>query len=231
MRAFQRSLIYFPQPRTETPGTGLLQLSFDDAVVNVTTLQRPSAEAVIYFGGNGEDTSLSLPALAEAFPQDSIYLMHYRGYGGSTGTPSEKILVADALALFDKVSGDQKNITVVGRSLGSGVAIQLASQRPASRLILVTPYDSIENIAARQFPYVPVSWLLEDKFESWKYAEKIKAPTTIIAAEHDEVVPASSTAMLLAHFREGIARFAIIRKAGHNTVSDPLEYILLLRGA
>lgn len=228
--AFQRSLIYFPQPRAETPGTRLLQLTFDDAIVNVTALEKPGPNAIVYFGGNGEDTCLSLPELAEAFPEHAIYLMHYRSYGGSTGRPSEQALVGDALALFDKVSGEHPNIVVIGRSLGSGVAIQLAAQRPATRLVLVTPYDSIENIAAGQFPYVPVRWLLEDKFESWKYAAKIAMPTTVITAEHDAVVPASSTAMLLAHFRTGTAQFATVRNTGHNTVSTPLEYILLLRG-
>jgi uncharacterized protein len=228
--AFQRSLIYFPQPRAETTGTRLMQLRFDDATVNVTAVEKPGPEAVIYFGGNGEDTCLSLPELAEAFPERSIYLMHYRNYGGSTGALSEQSLVADALALYDRVSGERKNIVVIGRSLGSGIAIQLASQRPASRLVLVTPYDSILNIAASQFPYLPVSWLLQDKFESWKYADKVAAPTTIIAAGQDEIIPIERAEALATHFRQDRVRFAVIPKAGHNTIGDFPEYAGLLAG-
>ena len=152
--SFQRSLIYFPQPRALSPGTSMFTLPVDGANLVVTTrpLQgltqdRQAKGALIYFGGNAEDVSYSLPGLAAAFPGHAVYLMHYRGYGGSTGAPSEAALIADALALFDKVYSEHKNIVVVGRSLGSGVAVQLASRRPVARLVLVTPYDSIAEIA------------------------------------------------------------------------------------
>lgn len=84
--------------------------------------------------------------------------------------PSEVALVADALALFDRVYAEHPHVVVGGRSLGSGVAVHVASLRPVARLVLVTPYDSLYGIAARQFPYVPVRWLLWDTFESWRYA-------------------------------------------------------------
>lgn len=91
---------------------------------------------------------------------------------------------------------------MVGRSLGSGIAVQLANERPVARLILVTPYHSIQELAAQQFPYFPVRWLLRDKFESWKYAEKISTPTLLVMAERDEVIPAASTRAVRT-FREG----------------------------
>ena len=187
--------------------------------------------ALIYFGGNAEDVSYSLPGLANAFPDHAVYLLHYRGYGGSTGTPSEAAIIKDALTLFDKVHAEHKNIVVVGRSLGSGVAVQLASQRPVARLVLVTPYDSIAEIAARQFPVFPVRWLLRDKFESYKYAPQITVPTLIIAAEHDEVIPRASTDALFNSFRARVAVFKVIARTGHNTISDSPEYIPLLTGA
>ena len=232
---FQRSLIYFPQPRSLSPGTSMFTLPVDGAVLVVTTrpLQGSTTVkgALIYFGGNAEDVSYSLPDLAAAFPDHAIYLLHYRGYGGSTGAPSEAAIIADALALFDKVYAEHKNIVVVGRSLGSGVAVQLASQRPAARLVLVTPYDSIAEIAARQFPYFPVRWLLQDKFESFKTAPKITVPTLIIAAEHDEVISRASTDALFNSFRAGVAEFKVVARTGHNTISDSPEYIPLLTGA
>jgi uncharacterized protein len=78
---------------------------------------------------------------------------------------------------------------VIGRSLGSGVAIHVASERRVERLLLVTPYDSLLKIAAGQFRYFPLTWLMLDKFESWRYAPKVTAPTQLIAAQYDEVIP------------------------------------------
>lgn len=225
----QRNLIYFPQPQSINSGT-TLTLSIEDAQVLVTTRERNGPKALLYFGGNAEDVSYSLPSLSNAFPDDAIYLLHYRGYGGSSGSPSEAALFADALALFDKVYAEHKNIVVVGRSLGSGVAIHLASVRPVARLVLVTPYDSLLEIAARQFPYFPVRWLMLDKFESWRYAERITVPTLIVAAEQNEVIPRANTEALYKRFRAGIASFKVVSGTGHNTISDNPEYMRLLTG-
>lgn len=225
----QRNLIYFPQPRSINSET-MLTLSAEGVQVLVTTRQRNGPKALLYFGGNAEDVSYSLPSLSGAFPDYAIYLLHYRGYGGSSGNPSEAALFADALALFDKVHADHKNIVVVGRSLGSGVAIHLASMRPVARLVLVTPYDSLLEIAVRQFPYFPVRWLLRDKYESWRYAERITVPTLIVAAEHDEVIPRANTEVLYKRFRAGVASFKVVAGAGHNTISENPEYMRLLTG-
>jgi pimeloyl-ACP methyl ester carboxylesterase len=227
---FQRSLIYFPQSRSFAGRTTTIALPTEDGEVLVTTRALKGPNALVYFGGNAEDVSYSLPSLSTAFPEYAIYLLHYRGYGGSAGKPSEAALMADALALFDKVHAEHENVVVVGRSLGSGVAVHLASVRPIQRLVLVTPYDSIQELAARQFPYFPVRWLLLDKFESWRYAPKVAAPTLIIAAEHDEVIPRASTESLLPHFRDGVASFKVIAGTGHNTISESPEYILMLQG-
>ncbi|MBI1889781.1 MAG: alpha/beta fold hydrolase [Burkholderiales bacterium] len=226
---FQRSLIYFPQPRSFAGGT-TITLPVDGAELVVTARSHGGPNALVYFGGNAEDVSYSLPSLTAAFPDHAIYLMHYRSYGGSTGKPSEAALVADALTLFDRVHKEHANIVVVGRSLGSGVAVHLASLRPVARLTLVTPYNSIQELASNQFPYFPVRWLLLDKFESWKYATQVVAPTLVIAAEHDEVIPRASTESLFTRFRTGVAALKVVAGTGHNTVSDSPDYILLLKG-
>ena len=228
---FQRSLLYFPRPASAVAGTRSMVLSIDDVGVQVTVRESEGTKALLYFGGNGEDANGSLGSLAAAFRDRSIYLMHYRGYGGSTGKPSERALVADALSLFDEVRTEHDDVVVVGASLGSGVAIQLASQRPVSRLVLVTPYDSILNIASRQFPYFPVRWLLLDKFESWRYAAAVTAPTLVIAAEDDEVIPRASTQALVAHFQAGVATLKVVAGAGHNTISASPEYSRMLAEA
>jgi len=226
---FQRSLIYFPQPRLLDTAPKI-SLPVDKADIVITVRPHAGPYALIYFGGNAEDVSYSLPSLSAAFPEYAIYLAHYRGYGGSSGKPSEVALVADALALFDQVQTSHKTIVVVGRSLGSGVAVQLASLRPVERLVLVTPYDSIQELAARQFPYFPVRWLLQDKFESWRYASQITAPTLVLAAEQDEVIPRASTESLFKQFRDGVAALKVIRGTSHNTISESPEYLLQLRG-
>jgi uncharacterized protein len=225
----QRSLIYYPQPKSVSDDN-MLTLNVDGERILIATRRRPGADAVIYFGGNAEDVPRSLPTLADAFPERSLYALNYRGYGGSTGKPSETALIADALVLFDRVHVDHPHIIVIGRSLGSGVAIHIASERPVERLVLVTPYASILNIAASQFPYLPIRWLLLDKFESWRYASKVTAPTQLIAAQNDEVIPRASTESLYRIFAHSLAALTVIRGVGHNTISESPEYIPTLRG-
>lgn len=227
----QRSMIYYPQPRRFGTDATIMKLAVQDAQLVVSTRPSSGAEAVIYFGGNGEDVSGSMPELIAAFPAHALYALHYRGYGGSTGKPSQDALFADALALFDKVHATHAKVTVIGRSLGSGVAVHLASVRPAARLVLVTPYDSIAGIAAKQFPYFPVRWLMTDRYDSFLYAPKVTAPTTVITAERDEIIPRSSTNLLLTRFAPGVAQQIVIPGRGHNTLQEELLYTQALAGA
>jgi pimeloyl-ACP methyl ester carboxylesterase len=225
---FQRSLIYFPQPRAVDDPARLMRLPTAEAEVLVSTRPLPGRKALIYFGGNAEDVSLNLAQFAQAFADHALYLLHYRGYGGSAGSPSEAAIQADAQALFDRVHAEHPCTVLVGRSLGSGVAVRLASQRPAAGLVLITPYESIEALARQQFPYVPVQWLLRDKFESWKYARQIEVPRLLILAAEDKVIPRASSDALYGHFRPGGARLAVIPAAGHNDLSQRPEYLRLI---
>ncbi|WP_460142072.1 alpha/beta hydrolase [Pseudomonas sp. S2_E01] len=223
---FQRALIYFPQPATiEAPR---LTLEVDDAQVQVTVRPHDGPKALIYFGGNAEDVSRNLEEFSQAFPDHALYLMHYRGFGGSTGKPSEEAIARDALTLFDKVYSSHTQVAVVGRSLGSGVAVRLASQRPAARLILITPYNSLEELAVRQYPIFPVKWLLKDRFDSWKYAAHISIPTLLLAAEQDDIIPRSSTEALYRHFAQGVAVLKVISGVGHNSISASPAYLELI---
>ncbi|QKV63896.1 alpha/beta fold hydrolase [Pseudomonas sp. 43A] len=222
---FQRSLIYFPQPNAVTSADSQLTLSMPDAQVSVITRERVGPRALIYFGGNAEDVSRNLPEFAEAFPEYAVYLLNYRGFGGSGGSPSEEAIAEDALALFDQVYTSHPQVSLIGRSLGSGVAVRLASQRPVQNLILVTPYNSLEEIAARQYPWVPVKWLLKDRFESGKYAAHIRVPTLLLAASDDEVIPRASTQRLLENFPQGVALLRVVPDSGHNSISDRAQYL------
>jgi uncharacterized protein len=228
---FQRSFIYYPQPAVTASQARTERLPIADANVLATVREHPGPAAVIFFGGNGDTAALQLPSLVETFPDRAIYLLNYRGYGGSSGQPTEEALQADALVLFDHVSEKHQDIIVIGRSLGSGIAIRVAAQRPASLLILVTPFSSVLEIAERQFPYFPVRWLLVDKYESWRYASDVHAPALLIAADRDEVVPRSSTEELYAHFRRGVASLMVIPNADHNSIMGNTEYVRALANA
>jgi pimeloyl-ACP methyl ester carboxylesterase len=186
---------------------------------------------VVYFGGNAEDVSVSLPGLVAAFPDRAIYAMHYRGFGGSTGSPSETALVADGLALVDEVRRTHPQVTVIGRSLGSGVAVQVAAQRRLERLVLVTPYDSIVAVAGVHFAWFPVDWIVRDRFESVLRAPALTVPTTVIAADGDTVIPRVHTQRLLAAFRAGVARYVEVPDSNHDSISDRPQYVDALREA
>jgi pimeloyl-ACP methyl ester carboxylesterase len=223
--AMQRSMIYYPQRGAAESPDSTLTIPVQGATLHVSVRGHAGPKALLYFGGNAEDVSLSLPAFSSAFPDRALFLLHYRGYGGSSGKPSEEAIQSDALALFDRVHLEYSDIAVVGRSLGSGVAIRLAGNRPVSSLVLVTPYDSIQELAARQFPYFPIRWLLTDKFESWRYAPAIRVPTLLLAAANDEVIPRSSTEKLYGAFSHGVASLKFIPEAGHNTISNSAVYL------
>ncbi|MCC2971333.1 alpha/beta hydrolase [Massilia sp. IC2-476] len=227
----QRSLIYYPPAAAAYPAPKTWVLEQPGATVKVSERPLAGPRALVYLGGNAEDVTASLPLLAQAFPDRAIYLLHYRGYTGSTGKPSEEALVLDALALYDRVAREHPDVAVIGRSLGTGVAVQLASQRPVSRLVLVTPFDSIAGLAQQQFPYFPVRWLLRDRYDSMQYAPRVRAPTLLLVAAQDEIIPAHSPKALLSYFPKGVARLHVIEGVGHNTISNSPDYIPSLQGA
>lgn len=225
---YQRSLIYYPQPMGNRTSGEVLNLQVGTQTVAISTNPRPGPSAVIYFGGNAEDVSREIPGLSRAFPSSAIYSLQYPGYGSSSGTPSEKAIFADALTLFDHVKVKHPDVVVIGRSLGSGVAVWVASQRPLKRLVLVTPFDSLADAAANQFPYLPVRWLLHDRYESGKYAASVTVPVRILVAADDEIIPRVSSDRLSTRFRQGIASRIVIPGVGHNTIQNSPEYWPLL---
>lgn len=228
--AAQDRLLYFPVPGRAVDAP-LLALARPGARVNVSTRNADAAEAVVYFGGNAEDTSAALDTLARAWPDRALYALHYRGYGGSEGRPRETDLVGDAQALARLVQARHRSLILVGRSLGSGIALQVAADVHPRRLLLVTPYASIAGLGAAQFPWVPVRLLMRDRYDSAAVAPRIDVPTTIIAAADDTVVPPWSTRQLLAAFRPGVAHAVVLDRTGHNDVDVDPRYVHALRAA
>ena len=157
-----------------------------------TAKEPPSRGLVIYFGGNAEEVSGQMHDAPMLAPW-SVAAVNYRGYGLSEGRPSEEALVADALAIYDWLAKrkdiDSDHIVVFGRSLGSGVAVQLAANRPVTAVVLVSPFDSLRSIARKQYPIVPVSLLLKHPFDSRAHAAGIEAPLLVIAGESDGLIP------------------------------------------
>jgi uncharacterized protein len=224
----QRSFQYFPTPRRLGPTRMAGAFQSGDTLLQLTVRPHAGPGALLYFGGNGEDVSSSVGPLMAAFPEREIVMLHYRGYGGSGGRPTEAAIAADAAGLFDKVHAQHPDVIVMGRSLGTGVAARLAAARPVSRLVLVTPYDSLLGIAQRQFAIFPVKYLLIDKYESWRYVPHIGVPVLILAAERDEVIPASSTQALRARFPAGQVTWVMVPGASHNTIGDEPLYVRAL---
>jgi pimeloyl-ACP methyl ester carboxylesterase len=219
----QRAFLYLPTAETRIPGVQSLNLATAGASLKIWRIGS-GEPAVIYFGGNAEDVAFNIPQFTEFFRERSVYLVNYRGYGGSTGKPTEAHLFADALAVYDAVRAQHQSISVIGRSLGSGVAVYLASVRPVAKLVLITPYDSILNIARRNFPTFPVSLLLQDKFESAARAGAISAPTLVMLAHHDEVIPRANSEALIAALSQAPVKVEVISNSDHNSISADGRY-------
>ncbi len=225
----QRSQIYFPVPESSRAGAQSFRFAGRGADLKVWVVARPGRQALLYFGGNAEDVASNLSAFASAFPEYSLYLVNYRGYGGSGGSPSESGLVEDAIALYDHLRPQHPEISVIGRSLGSGVAVQLASVRDLRRLALVTPFDSLVNVARTHYPYLPIGLLLRDRYDSAGRASAVDADTLIVIAGSDEIIPRASTNSLVAAFPASQVRVLVLEGARHNDIDNDPRYLGQLR--
>jgi len=179
---------------------------------------KPSTQLIIYFGGNSDDATKFLLHVKDLEDFD-IIAFNYRGFVKSSGRPSQKALFEDALRIYDKFAKGKK-VVVIGRSLGTGVATYLASKREINGLILITPYDSIENLSKRNYPYLFVSLILKHKFDSLKYIKNIKAPIGIIEVLNDQTIPKDSLENLLKEINNLVSHI----KLKETTHGEVLEY-------
>lgn len=216
----QRSFLYFPTPEIETDTAQAVYLENDLAKIKIWKVATGEKRAILYFGGNAEEVSRNISPFNEYLPGYDFYLMNYRGFSGSTGGPSETALYLDALSLYDLIATDYETISVVGRSLGSGVATYVAANRKIEKLALITPYDSIVNVAQSKFPLIPVPILLIDKYESARRADQILAPTLIITAENDAVIPRRFSDALAASMTSTSVQMTEIPSTHHLNVSS-----------
>lgn len=231
----QERLIFFPQPLSDAERAAIAQrfpavrqavlVSPDGKRIHAWYVPAAAgAPLVIYFGGNAESVAWMISEVAAHAPGVAWLLVDYRGYGGSEGSPSEASITADALQWYDYAAAELKpaRIAAFGRSLGSGAAVFLASRRTVSQVILVTPYDSLVEVAKRHYPFLPVRLMLRHPFDSRGRASAITAPLLCIAAQRDEVIPPAHARRLYDAWG-GPKRWVELEEAGHNTTdSHPL---------
>ena len=177
---------------------------------------------VLYFHGNVQNINRYAP-YASNFTKNGyeIWMMDYPGFGKSTGTRTEQVMYDDALRLYKMARArfSPDSIIIYGKSIGTGVASELASIRNCKRLILETPYYSADAMARHYFPIYPVSLMSTYSFPSYKYFEKIIDPVTIFHGTCDEIIPYSQSKKLMKKIRSG-GELITIEKGKHNNLDD-----------
>jgi pimeloyl-ACP methyl ester carboxylesterase len=233
---FQNKFLYYPR---EISILRIQEISKMTADIEEVTIEAADGEnlkgwvvnkdnenVVYYFGGNAEEVSDMIEQVND-IKNCAFVIINYRGYGESTGKPSQKNLFSDAVSIYDHCQKKfgYSNVTIMGRSLGSGIAIDLASQEDVNGLILVTPYDSMVNLAKERFPrFLPIGFLLHERYESIDLAEQIGVPTLILMAQCDNVVPNKNTINLIKGLNKNNVQLIEIPEAGHNSISQSEGY-------
>jgi uncharacterized protein len=220
---FQRSFLYFPQPASYVKA---ITTKFNNRGQKLSgwVINPGKTRLLLYYGGNASAIETHIDFLSQVAPDYTIYLIPYRGYGNNHGTPSEQALYSDALHVYDKLKNEYQSISLVGRSLGSGVATLVAANRDVDKLVLITPYDSIENVAKEHYPFLPVSLLATDRFLSLDRADKISAKTLIVIASEDKVISRERSENLVKNFNPQGLKKVIIEGLGHNDISSSDRY-------
>lgn len=223
----QRKLMYFPDlERVQPAEVGLAgveerEIETPDGarVIAWYGRARPGQPTLLYFHGNGGSLAVRAPRIARFMDQGwGVYMMTYRGYGGSSGTPTEADNVADARLAYHALVREgvsPKSIIAYGESLGSGIAVRIAAELPVAGVILDAPYTSIVDIAAQAYPFLPVRLFLIDRYDTRKYIAGVKVPLLILHGERDGVVPVAM-GRELARLAHEPKRLVVFPNGGHS---------------
>lgn len=221
--AAQRRLL-FPAPAERATPTGKsVLIEVPGGTPMLWRATEGAGPVVVHFHGNGEQVAW-LGWLAEAYAGAGVSFaaVEYPGYPGAAGAPSEASILAAAHAALAHLTGPlgiaKERLVLEGQSLGSGVAVALAAEGWGRRLVLLTPYTSLPDVAARAFPYFPVRLLMRDRFDSASRAAGVERPVLVVHGTRDAVVPFDLGQALAAKFPH--ARFLEVPGAGHNDVWD-----------
>lgn len=205
----------------------------DDENVVVVRIKpsRPFAEPpplLFGFGGNAWNADAVAIMLHQIFPEHEVAALHYRGYGPSGGRPSAAALFDDARLAYDHLVKDSTDgVIVVGFSLGSSVAVELAATRSVQGMVLVTPFDSLKELAAVHYPWLPVRLLLRHRMEAADILRLLNVPVTVITADNDTVVTAARSAPVREAATDLRADFRI-KNAGHNDIYNAFDFTIAL---
>ena len=227
--AFQRQMIYYPTAEVNVPGVAQIVLDTGEVRIKVWTLNPGKREALIYFGGNAENVAYNIDDFREIFPERTVYLVNYRGYGGSSGSPHEEGFYSDALLTYDHFGKYHSSVSVMGRSIGAAVATHLASKRDIEKLVLITPFDSAVNVGKKFYPFFPIDLILQERLDAASMASEITIPTLIIAAADDHIIPYESTDNLVKAFTKTEVEFVSL-SGGHNSVHLDPDYKKTIAG-
>jgi hypothetical protein len=229
----QDGLIFFPQPVRSTAHLPSHATPFSVTATDGTRLHGwiaagslSPAPTILFFGGNAEEVSHTLAD--PRWPRDwSIVAINYRGYGTSEGSPGERALGADALSIFDAVTGqkdiDRNRIVVFGRSLGTALAARVAAERPVAGVVLVSPFDSLAAIGSHHYPWLPVSLLLRHRFDARADAVRSQAPMLAIVAGSDTIIPVERSRALYDAWA-GPKSWQVVPGSDHNTLGATAEF-------
>lgn len=202
MWVFQRHLIYMPMTNIQAPDayglhgfTDMSLKSGDGTHIHAWYhAARTGYPTVVYFHGNGGNLATRanyFQLLNEA--GFGVLALDYRGYGASEGSPSEEGFYQDARALMDYaaqlLSLPPKRMIIYGESIGTGVAVQIATEYPSAALVLQSPFTSMEALATDNYPWLPVNFLLQDRFDSLSKIARTHAPLLLFHGEQDTIVP------------------------------------------
>ena len=226
----QRSLMYFPERTRVSPAAagfpGATEIVLDTAdgekVIAWHVPPREDKPVVLYFHGNGGSLRYRVERFKELTADGTgLLALSYRGYGGSTGHPTEAGLFADAEALyaFAVKHYPAERLVLWGESLGSGVAVALAAQRPVARVVLEAPFTSAADVAAKVYWFLPIRLLMKDQFRSDERIANVPAPVLILHGERDYVVPFAQGERLFALANEP-KRFVPMRRGGHSDLDE-----------
>jgi uncharacterized protein len=198
---FQRRLQYFPDRRLVDPaqaglsGVEDLRLTTDDGETLVAWYvpAKDGHPLILYFHGNGGALVDRIPRFRALTASGyGLLAIAYRGYGGSTGSPTQKGLMEDGETAYLEARArgyDGDRIVLMGESLGTGVAIALAATREAAALVLDSPYSSAVEVAAAHYAVFPVNWLMLDRFRSDLAIGEVRIPILVVHGDEDDVIP------------------------------------------
>jgi hypothetical protein len=238
----QDSLVFYPRPAVAKPAAPAgwrledVAIAMRDGTRLAGLLALPDGPAkpalVIYFGGNAEEVTAFAPEAPQVYGPRAALFVNYRGYGASEGRPSEAALVADGQEIYDWASRrgdiDADRIALHGRSLGTGVAVQVAAAKPARCIILTSPFDSALGVAREMYPWLPVAWLLRHPFDSAARAPKIHTPALILSGSADTLVRPHHSDKLAAAWGGPVERVKL-EGFGHNDIDLHPGYAKAIR--